>query len=111
DQYSVLMLETVDYTAAQALYGKLSVMPKDAYVLSHTKQGKTFYQVYYGSFSSATAAQAAGDLAKSNAGVAALIRSTLPQVSGPFYMNAGSYVTEAEAAKQVGALSQAGLQA
>jgi stage II sporulation protein D len=111
DQYSVIMLETTDFAAAKALYAKLATMPADGYVLSRVKQGRTVYQVYYGSFPSKEAAEGAGAQVLKDTTVAALTKSAPPVLSGPLHLRAGTFGTEAAALQQMGVYTQAGLQA
>jgi stage II sporulation protein D len=111
DQYSVKMLETVDFNAAKALYAKLATLQGDSYILSVVKQGKQLYQVFYGSYDSLSAASAGQEQATSDSAVPALAKAAAPVITGPLHLNAGSYGTEAEAVNQVGVLSQAGLTA
>jgi stage II sporulation protein D len=111
DQFSVKILETTDFTAAKTLQGKLASLQGDSYILSVTKQGKQFYQVFYGSYDSLAAAAAGQDQAMKDPGVADLAQGAIPVITGPMHWNAGSYATEAEAASKVGVLSQAGFTA
>lgn len=111
DQFGVLMLETTDFNSAKALYGKLSVMTENSYMISRMKLGKALYQVFYGSYASYDAAAAAKEQAIKDPNVAALVKGGIPSLTGPLHWAAGSYATEAEAVKQVGALSLAGLNA
>ncbi|MNH95150.1 Amidase enhancer precursor [compost metagenome] len=111
DQYSVQMLETVDLATAQGLYNKLSTLPHDSYIIRRNKQGKLVYQVFYGSYSTAIEANSAMDQAMKGPGIAALVKPGSALISGPMYLNAGSYATEAEANGQVGLLSQSGFNA
>jgi stage II sporulation protein D len=111
DQFGVMMLETSDFNAAKTLYAKLSTMSGDSYVISRMKQGKSAYQVFYGSYASFDAATAAKAQALQDANVVALVKGAEPVLTGPLHFTAGSYGTEAEAARQVGVLSQAGLNA
>ncbi|UKS27753.1 SpoIID/LytB domain-containing protein [Paenibacillus sp. HWE-109] len=111
DQYSALMLETTDFSAAKALYGKLATLPADGYIISRVKQGKTVYQVYYGSYPTKEAAEGTAAQALKDATVAALTKSTAPAVTGPLHWNAGSYASEAAAQQQLNLFAQAGIQA
>jgi stage II sporulation protein D len=111
DQYSAQMLETADLAAAKALYTMLSLLSGDSYILTRPKQGKELYQVYYGSYATSQEASTAKDQALRDPNVAALVKSAVPTLSGPYRWNAGTYVTEAEAVNQLKALSQSGLNA
>ena len=101
DQYSVIMLETMDYIAAKALYAKLAAMPEDSYVLSRVKQGKTVYQVYYGSFPSKEEAEGAAAQVLKDTTVSALTKSAPPVFKGPLHWSAGTYADEAAAMQQL----------
>lgn len=111
DQYSVMMLETADYAAAKALYAKLATLSGDGYVLSRVKQGLTAYQVFYGSFPSKEAAESASASALRDGTVAAMTKSAPPVTTGPLYLSAGTYATEAAAMQQAAAYAGAGIQA
>ncbi|NQX69520.1 SpoIID/LytB domain-containing protein [Paenibacillus alba] len=111
EQYSAMMLETTDFTAAKALYAKLATMTADGYVLSRVKQGKTVYQVYYGSFPTKEAAEGTAAQALKDGTVAALTKSIPPVLTGPLHLSAGSYATEAAAQQQMSVYIQAGVQA
>jgi stage II sporulation protein D len=111
DQFAVMMLETSDFTAAKALYSKLSVMPGDSYIISRKKQGKAIFQVFYGSYASLDAATAAQLQISIDAAVTALLKGAVPVITGPLHWSAGGYATEAEAAVQAGVISQAGFNA
>lgn len=111
DQYSVIILETMDYTAAKGLYAKLAAMPEDSYVLSRVKQGRTVYQVYYGSFPSKEEAEGAAAQALKDTTVSALTKSVPPVVKGPLHWSAGTYADEATALQQLLVFNQAGLEA
>ncbi|MFD0694081.1 SpoIID/LytB domain-containing protein [Paenibacillus sp. GCM10027628] len=111
DQYSVMMLETTDFTAAKALYAKLATMQADGYILSRVKQGKTVYQVCYGSFPTKEAAEGAKLQAQKDSTIAALTKSGAPVLTGPLHWSAGVFTTEAAALQQVGVYTQAGLNA
>jgi stage II sporulation protein D len=111
DQFGVMMLETTDFHSAKDLYGKLAVMAGDSYIINRKKQGKSFFQVFYGSYPTYEAAVAAKQQAVSAPAVAALVKGGAPAITGPLHLTAGSYATEAEAAGQVSVLSQAGLNA
>ncbi|MBD0381719.1 SpoIID/LytB domain-containing protein [Paenibacillus sp. WST5] len=105
------MLETADFTAAKALHTKLATMQADGYVLSRVKQGRTVYQVFYGSFPTKEAAEGAKLQALKDSTIAALTKSALPVLTGPLHWSAGIYATEAAAIQQVGVYGQAGLNA
>jgi stage II sporulation protein D len=109
DQFSVNLLETADYTAAKALYTQLSTMQLDGYVLSRMKQGKTVYQVYFGSFPTKEAAEIAMAQTLKDSKVAALTKLAAPVLSGPMHLTAGIFATETEALQQIGLYAQAGL--
>ncbi|MBP1996769.1 SpoIID/LytB domain-containing protein [Paenibacillus eucommiae] len=111
DQFGVLMLETTNFTNAKALYSKLSVMAGDSYIISRQKQGKPSYQVFYGSYGNVNEAFSAKEQAMKDPNVAALAKTGVPVITGPFHLQAGTYETEAEAANQVNIISQAGLDA
>lgn len=111
DQYSVIMLETIDYLAAKALNAKLAAMPDDSYVLSRVKQGRTVYQVYYGSFPSKEEAEGAAAQALKDTTVSALTKLAPPVVKGPLHWSAGTYADEAAALQQLLVFNQAGLEA
>jgi stage II sporulation protein D len=111
DQFAVMMLETPDFTAAKAVYSKLSVMPGDSYIISRKKQGKTVYQVFYGSYATLEAAAAAKTQISVDPAVSALLKGAVPAITGPLRWSAGGYATEAEAAVQAGVISQAGFNA
>lgn len=111
DQYSVMMLETVDFASAKGLYAKLATMSADGYVLSRVKQGKTVYQVYYGGFPTKEAADSAASQALKDVAVAAFTKLAPPVVTGPLHYSAGTYATEAAAMQQVAVYAGAGIQA
>ncbi|MEW9700106.1 SpoIID/LytB domain-containing protein [Paenibacillus sp. SI8] len=111
DQYSVNLLETADFTAAKALYAKLSTMQADGYVLRRVKQGKTMYEVHYGSFPTKEAAEGAKAQVLKDSTIAAMTKSAAPDLAGPLRWSAGGYATEAEALQQAGVYNQAGLSA
>ncbi|MDR6555560.1 stage II sporulation protein D [Paenibacillus qinlingensis] len=111
DQYSTIMLETSDFTAAKALNAKLNVMPEESYVLSRTKLGKTIYQVFYGNLPTKAEADAAATQALKDTTVAALMKNAVPAVSGPLHLSAGTFATEAAAQQQIALYTQAGLAA
>ncbi|SDN55765.1 stage II sporulation protein D [Paenibacillus sp. yr247] len=111
DQYSVILLETTDFAAAKALHAKLATLPGDGYVLSRVKQGRTVYQVFYGSFPSKEAAEGAGAQALKDTTVASLTKSAPPVLTGPLHWSAGTYATEAAALQQLDVYTQSGLQA
>ncbi|WP_171686903.1 SpoIID/LytB domain-containing protein [Paenibacillus planticolens] len=111
DQYSVMMLETADFASAKGLYAKLATMAADGYVLSRVKQGKTVYQVFYGSFPTKEAADSAATQALRDAAVAAFTKQVPPAVTGPLHLSAGTYATEAAALQQAAVYAGAGIQA
>ena len=111
DQYSVIMLETMDYTAAKALYAKLAAMPEDSYVLSRVKQGRTVYQVYYGSFASKEEAEGAAAQALKDTTVSALTKSAPPVFKGPLHWSTGTYADESAALQKLLVFNQAGIEA
>jgi stage II sporulation protein D len=89
DQFGVMMLETPDFTAAKALYSKLSVMPGDSYIISRKKQGKAVYQVFYGSYASLDAATAAKLQISVDPAVTTLLKGAVPLITGPLHWSAG----------------------
>lgn len=109
DQYSTLMLETSDFTAAKSLYAKLAAMPQDSYVLSRMKSGKMVYQVYYGNLPTKAEAESAAGQALKDATVAALTKSGIPTTSGPLHVSAGVFASEAAAQQQINVYTQAGI--
>ncbi|WP_261808164.1 SpoIID/LytB domain-containing protein [Paenibacillus sp. N3.4] len=111
DQYSVNLLETSDFTAAKALYAKVATMPADGYIINRMKLGKSVYQVYYGSFPTKEAAEAARVQVLKDTTVAAITKAAPSLVTGPLYWSAGAYATEAAALQQIAVYSQAGLNA
>ncbi|MDR6881751.1 SpoIID/LytB domain-containing protein [Bacillus sp. 3255] len=111
DQYGAMMLETADYTAAKTLHAKLATLSGDAYVISRVKQGRTVYQVFYGSYASKEAAESAAAGALKDGTVAALTKSAPPVMTGPFHLSAGTYPTEAAALQQAAVYAGAGIQA
>lgn len=111
DQYSVMMLETADFTAAKGLSAKLATMSADSYVLSRVEQGKTVFQVFYGSLPTKEAAESASAQALRDATVAAITKQAPPVVTGPLHLSAGTYASEAAALQQAAVYTGAGIQA
>ncbi|MFC5447230.1 SpoIID/LytB domain-containing protein [Paenibacillus aestuarii] len=111
DQFSVMMLETPDFAAARALYGKLATMAGDSYILSRPKQGNTVYQVFYGSYPTKEAAESAKAQALKDTTVAAQTMAAAPVLTGPLHWTTGAFGSEAAAAAQAGVYQQAGLSA
>lgn len=111
DQYSVMMLETADFTAAKGLNAKLATMSADSYVLSRVKQGKTVFQVFYGGLPTKEAAESASAQALRDATVAAFTKQAPPVVTGPLHLSAGTFASEAAALQQAAVYAGAGIQA
>jgi len=111
DQFSVMMLETVDFAAARALYGKLASMSGDSYILSRPKLGGNVYQVFYGSYPTKEAAESAKAQALKDTTVAAQTKAAAPVLTGPLHWTTGAFSSEAAAAAQAGVYQQAGLTA
>ncbi|MCY9661070.1 SpoIID/LytB domain-containing protein [Paenibacillus chondroitinus] len=111
DQYSVMMLETTDFAAAKGLSTKLATMSADGYVLSRVKQGKTVFQVFYGSFPSMEAAESASAQALKDVTVASFTKQAPPAVTGPLHLSAGTFASEAAALQQAAVYAGAGIQA
>jgi stage II sporulation protein D len=111
DQYSVMMLETADFTAAKGLSAKLATMSADGYVLSQVKQGKMVFQVFYGSFPTMEAAESASVQALRDATVAAFTKQAPPVITGPLHLSAGTFASEAAALQQAAVYTGAGIQA
>ncbi|MZQ86197.1 SpoIID/LytB domain-containing protein [Paenibacillus sp. 5J-6] len=111
DQYSVMMLETADFTAAKGLSAKLATMSADSYVLSRVKLGKTVFQVFYGSLPTKEAAESASTQALRDATVAAFTKQAPPVITGPLHLSAGTFASEAAALQQTAVYTGAGIQA
>lgn len=111
DQYSMMMLETPDYTTARTLNGKLAVMAEESFVLSRMKLGKMVYQVYYGNLPTQGEAESAASQALKDPTVAALTKSAPPVPSGPLHLSAGTYDSEGAAQQQIAVYTGAGIQA
>jgi stage II sporulation protein D len=112
DQYAVLLAETTDWATARAIADKL---PPDggqqAVIWSRLKQGKTVYQVTFGTYNDLGAASAMRDKLSSNPQFGGLIKPGALPVVGPYRWSIGTYGTEAEAQKSQAAAAQAGLTA
>lgn len=109
DQYSMMMLETSDFTAAKTLNAKLAVMPEESYVLSRAKLGKMVYQVYYGNLPTKAEAENVAAQALKDPTVAALTKTAAPVISGPLHLSAGTFASEAAAQQQIAVYTQAGI--
>lgn len=112
DQFAVLVAETPDWTIARSVADKLPTDGvRQAVIWSRTKQGKTVYQVTFGSFNDLAAAAAMRDKLSSNAQFGGLIKPGALPIVGPYRWSIGTYGTEAEAVKRQAAAAQAGLTA
>ncbi|MVO99653.1 SpoIID/LytB domain-containing protein [Paenibacillus lutrae] len=106
DGYGVRVLETAQYKEAKAAYDKLQSSPSDrAYIISRTKGAAAAYSVYYGSYAAKETAAAALNKAVKLTGSAQAV------LSGPLHWSAGTFASQAEAAKQAAQLGQSGVDA
>lgn len=111
NQYGVQLLETTNLATAQNLYKKILGSVDTPYVYSTTIQGQAVYQVSVGPYVTKDNATKARDRISSNAAIAALFKPASSILTGPMYLNAGTYATETEAIKQASVLSSAGIDA
>ncbi|WP_373228514.1 SpoIID/LytB domain-containing protein [Cohnella sp.] len=111
DGYRALVLETTDLNAAIVVLKKLQASTNSAFVTRLSKSGRTVYQVTEGIYSSAGGAASA--VAKwTNAGVASGIQSSISaRAVGPWAVEAGPYVSNAEATGAAEMLGSTGLEA
>ncbi|WP_052487216.1 SpoIID/LytB domain-containing protein [Gordoniibacillus kamchatkensis] len=112
DQFAVLVLETSDFAQARLAADKLPADgQQQAVVWTRSKQGKTVYQVTFGTFPDVGTATAMQAKLSANPQLAGLIKpGSLPLV-GPYRLSAGTFAAEADAVKQQAAAAQAGLTA
>ena len=110
DSYRVLLMETNDAAAAEALYRALEGGQDRPYLFLSEKRGKPVYRVYTGFYATKDEAVVARErIAKGAA--AAWLKTRVPVVVGPLHWNAGTHATAEAANRQLATLKQSGIDA
>lgn len=110
DDYKIKLYESKNNAAALAVL-KQAQADNTAVMIQHSRRGAAFYSVYAGSYPSEKAAGQALDRMKDDQGLMALVQDYEPQLTGPNYLQAGTYSSEKEAASVLKTLLDADIDA